>query len=215
MALKTLLAQRIGADHRGNRVTRDAVTGKTHTKQHGNRCNRGSRILECGREKICRAEEGGGGGQETKKGRATSIGGGYNGYTVTNLKTKVDSCNRPPNPAFTAVTDFGDEAEHDAWLAGTPTAELWPAPEPVRGFAVQYWRAGDALPPAPPRRMVVPGVRTALAARDWLNTNGFGPVSISGPDRSPCAKGCIRDRDECRQYGCRWYRETFGKGGRP
>ena len=27
----------------------------------------------------------------------------------------------PPAP------DHGDEAEHDAWLAGTPAAELWPA----------------------------------------------------------------------------------------
>jgi hypothetical protein len=82
--------------------------------------------------------------------------------------------------------DFGDETDHDTWLAAAPPVyEAGPVSQrdlpTVPGFAIEYWRAGDPPPPTPGRIMVVPRIWRHLAARDWLNANGYGPVSISGP----------------------------------
>lgn len=40
--------------------------------------------------------------------------------------------------------------------------------------------------------------------------HGGGALSLV--PQSPCARGCVHDREECRRHGCRWYREVYGRG---
>lgn len=78
----------------------------------------------------------------------------------------------PPEIAPRQWADH-DCLEHDAWLAGTPAAELASLPR----TAVTFWVEGDDLY-APGRSATVPGELSMVGAADWLNGRGLGPVII-------------------------------------